>query len=90
MTKTSLEFRILVIVICLEFVICYLGFSLTLVLQLTPVGLTLAARCLAHGWWHTGKIFVKKVCIPWERLSSREQASIDRSSPPSIGPLGDL
>jgi len=30
MTKTDLEFGILVIVICLEFVICYLGFLIIL------------------------------------------------------------
>ena len=33
MTETGLEFRILVIVICLIFVICYLEFSGTPVLQ---------------------------------------------------------
>jgi zinc transport system permease protein len=33
MTKTSLVFRILIIVICLEFVICYLEFLVTLALQ---------------------------------------------------------
>jgi hypothetical protein len=36
----------------------------------------MAARCFRQGWWHTEKIFVKKVYVLWERLSSREQQSI--------------